>query len=184
MSHAAQLLTAEQLQRLPDDDSKYELVQGRLIRMSPVGWPHGVIVIRFAAALLHHVEAHQLGAVVAEVGFILARAPDTVRAPDVAFVRRDRIPSRQGFVQGPPDLAVEVLSPEDRRADVLAKVDDYLTHGVAVVLVIDPDAETIRVCRRLTPSILLGIHDALNLGDVVDGFRCSVRELFGESFDR
>jgi Uma2 family endonuclease len=147
--------------------------------MSPVDWVHGAIVARLAARLSPHVEAARLGRVVTEVGFVLVRNPDTVRAPDLAFVRRDRIPARRGFFRGPPDLAVEVLSVDDRPVDVRAKVDEYLTHGVPLVLVLDPDQKIISIFRRLTAPVMLGTDDVLDISDVISGFRCPVGEIFG-----
>jgi Putative restriction endonuclease/Planctomycete cytochrome C len=122
-----------------------------------------------------------LGVVVTEVGFKLASDPDTVRAPDVAFVRQDRIRASdpRGFWHGPPDLAVEVLSPDDRLTEVRAKVDEYLSCGTPVVLVIDPDEETVTAFRRLAPPIVLeAIDDVLEVGEVLPGFRCTLREIF------
>ena len=179
MSRAEQLVTAEGLQKLPHDDYRYELVAGRVIRMSPVDWLHGATVACFIARLRPDVEAAQLGQVVTEVGFILARDPDTVRAPDLAFVRRDRIPSRRGFFHGPPDLAVEVLSVDDRPAELRAKVDEYLTHGVPLVLVLDPDEKTVQIFRRWAAPVTVGADDELDVSDVISGFRCPVREIFG-----
>jgi Uma2 family endonuclease len=178
MSQPVRSITAEELAKFPADDYRYELVEGRVIRMSPVEWQHGDIVMQFGTRLGRHVDAGNLGRVVTEVGFILARNPDTVRAPDLAFVGRDRLPSRRGFFPGPPDLAVEVLSPADRQTDVRAKADEYLTHGVRLVLVLDPDEQTVGVFRRLTAPVVLGVEDELDIGDVVADFRCSVREIF------
>jgi Uma2 family endonuclease len=164
--------------RDPSDDWRYELVAGRLISMSPPAFRHGLVVTRVLALLLRHAEANNLGAVVPEVGFKLASNPDTVRAPDVAFVRRDRIPSKKGFMEGPPDLAVEVLSPDDRPSEVQAKVSDYLTREVMLVLVIDPDELTATIHRRLTPPVTLSVNDVVNLDDVVSGFQCRVQDIF------
>lgn len=141
MAQSTRLLTADELERMPEDDFRYELVQGRLVRMSPVGLVHGKVTMALAMLLGAHVKAHNLGSVFPEVGFKLASNPDTVRGPDLAFVRRDRIPLPwpRGFYQGPPDLAVEVLSPDDRPSEISTKVDEYLTHGTRFVVVIDPD---------------------------------------------
>ena len=81
-------------------------------------------------------------------------------------------------MDGPPDLAVEVLSPDDRASKVRAKIADYLTRGVIVVLVIDPDALTATIHRRLTPPVTLSGNDAIDLDDVVSGFRCGVQDIF------
>ena len=115
-----------------------------------------------------------------EVGFVLARRPDTVRAPDLAFVRNDRITASdlRGFLQGPPDLAVEVTSPDDRPAALRAKADEYLARGVVVVIVIDPHERTATLYRRLTPAVMLTGDDILEIEDVIPGFRCAVGDLF------
>jgi Uma2 family endonuclease len=128
-----------------------------------------------------HVRAGRLPLFVgAEVGFKLASNPDTVRGPDIAVIRRDRVPSPtpRGFVTGPPDLAVEVLSPGDRPGDVQQKVAEYLARGVSLVVVIDPEASTVSVSRGSTAPVVLSDDDILDLGEVVPGFRCSVREIF------
>lgn len=178
MSETARLVTAEELERFPRDDRRYELVAGRLTSMSPPAFKHGLIATRVLYLLARHLETHNVGVVVPQVGFKLASNPDTVRAPDVAFVRRDRIPSGKGFMDGPPDLAVEVLSPDDRPSKVRAKVSDYLTRGVLLVLVIDPDELTATVHRRLTPAVTHSGSDVIDLSDVVSGFRCGVHEIF------
>lgn len=178
MSETTRLVTAEELERFPSDDWRYELVAGRLIQMSPAALPHGIVVARVLSLLHRHAEANNLGVVIPEVGFKLASNPDTVRAPDVAFLRRDRIPTRKGFVDGPPDLAVEVLSPDDRPSEVRAKVSEYLTSGVTLVMVIDPDELTATIHRRLTPPVTLSGNDVIDLDDVVSGFRCVVHDIF------
>ena len=181
MSADARLVTAEELERFPDDDYRYELVEGRVIRMSPVGFKHGRIVMRLGARLLGHVEKLSLGQVVTEVGFKLASNPDTVRGPDLAFVRQRRISSHElrGFWNGPPDLVIEVLSPDDPAPKIRAKIEEYLASGVSAIVVVDPDEHTIKVHRPSAPTLTLtAADDALDLDDVVSGFRCSLREIF------
>jgi Uma2 family endonuclease len=180
MSETSRLVTAEELEKFPDDDYRYELVEGRVIRMSPVGYLHGRTVVRFCGVLDRHVRARTLGAVVTEVGFKLRSNPDTVRTPDIAFIRQERLPGTdpQGFWQGAPDLAVEVLSPEDRPAEVRAKVDEYLVHGVPAVVVIDRANETATVFRQSTSPLRLEPDAILDLTDIVQDFRCALRELF------
>jgi Uma2 family endonuclease len=182
MSETTRLVTAEELEKLPDDDCRYELVAGRLIRMSPVGYLHGKIVGQFVALLVRYLEGRNLGIAVIEVGFKLASNPDTVRAPDVAFIRRDRIPpvDPRGFWQGPPDLAVEVLSPEDRPSDIREKVEEYLLRDVTLVLVVDPDSKSVVAYRRFSaPVVLRAGDDLLEFDDIIPGFRCRVRDIFG-----
>jgi Uma2 family endonuclease len=137
--------------------------------------------MQFGALLLNHVKPRKLGGVGTEAGFTLSRNPDTVRAPDVAFIRQDRLSSSRprGFWQGAPDLAVEVLSPDDSAADVATKVQEYLGFGVPLVLVIDPRTQIVTTHRRSATSVTLNAPDALiDLSDVVPGFRCTVAEIF------
>src|SRR6185369_5108060 len=123
MSEATRLVTAEELEKFPSDDRRYELVEGRLVRMSPVGPPHGQVVVRLTVLLDSHVRSRHLGSLMTEVGFTLATDPDTVRAPDLALLRQSRqlLKTVRGFWKGAPDLAIEVLSPDDRPADVREK---------------------------------------------------------------
>jgi Uma2 family endonuclease len=182
MSKTTDLVTADELERFPRDDRRYELVDGRVIPMSPVNFQHGKVVLQFGFLLSRYLRSQPVGVVVAEVGFKLAFGPDTVRAPDIAFIRADRLPApnARGFFTGPPDLAIEVLSPDDRPADVRAKVDQYLARGVALVVVIDPGPQTVTTWRPTTPAATLHTDEVLDLSDVIAGFRCSVREIFLE----
>jgi Uma2 family endonuclease len=182
MSDTTHFVTAEELERFPDDDYRYELVEGRVIRMSPTGAVHGWLVMHFGSELTQHVKSTGSGLVFTELGCRLSSSPDTVRAPDLAFIRRERLPEAalpRGFWKGPPDLAVEVLSPDDRPSDVRTKVAEFLTHGVPLVVVIDPDERTVTAHRPSAQPIMLGTADLLDLDDVVQGFRCKVQNIFG-----
>ena len=113
MVDTKRITTADELLRMPDDSQRHELVRGELRTRMPAGWEHGSIGVRLARALGNHVESANLGETFnADTGFALTSNPDTVRAPDVAFVRRERMEAggipRKGFWQGPPDLAAEV----------------------------------------------------------------------------
>ena len=177
----ARLVTAEEFARIPDDDHRYELVEGRVIRMSPPGAVHAVLATRIASILQQHVDAHRVGVVMSSGGFKLAANPDTVREPDVAFVRGDRIPPDgipEGFWQGAADLAVEIRSPGDRRSEILEKVEDYLGRGVRLVWVVDPRKKNVTAYRRLAAPVTLGIDELLDAADVVPGFSCEVRRIF------
>lgn len=185
VSEPARLVTAEEFAKLPDDDYRYELVAGRVIRMSPPGVRHGRLAVRLALILERYVEVHRVGVVLGEAGCHIASNPDTVRGPDLSFFKRERIPAEglpEGFWPGPPDLVVEIRSPGDRRSEIQAKVDDYLTRGVSVVWVVDPKRKTVTIHRRLAPSVTLHIDDELDGGDVVVGFTCKVSEIFNEAF--
>ncbi len=181
MPHPERLVTAEEFARIPDDDHRYELVEGRVIRMSPPGSRHAVLTTRFAVLLSQHVDTFGLGVVLTSGGFKLATDPDTVREPDVAFVRQQRIPETgipNSFWPGPADLAVEIRSPGDRRSDAAAKVTDYLRRGVGLIWVVDPKKRTVTVHRAGMPSTTLGIGDTLDAGDTMPGFLCPVRRIF------
>ena len=165
----AALLTAEEFEEFsPPDDYRYELVRGRIVRMSPPGPLHGGVGAALTSLLHQHVRRHKLGFVSIECGCILERNPDTVRGPDIAFIRRDRVPDGLPikFFQGPPDLAVEVISFGDRRGEIQDKVDEYLAVGVLVVLTVHPVKRTVTVFRRLIPPVTLGVDDELDLDDV------------------
>jgi Uma2 family endonuclease len=135
------MMTADELLRLELSDKRTELVRGRLVVREPAGYRHGEIAARLLATLFNFVESRGLGRVVtAETGFVLRRNPDTVRAADVAFVRRERlpVPPPNGFPEMAPDLVIEVLSPNDRPGEVLSKIGDWLDAGVRLVWIIDP----------------------------------------------
>ncbi len=176
------LVTAEEFERMPDDPvNRYELVEGRLVRMSPVNFDHGRIVVRLVFLLQRHLNETPVGAIGTDVGFKLASNPDTVRGPDIAFVSSVHVPSRgiRGFVKQSPDAVIEVLSPDDRPSEMRRKIEQYLAKGVAVVSVVDPLKETVTSYRPAgSPVTLRDENDLLDLGDVISGFRCSLREIF------
>lgn len=169
------LLTAEELLHLSNPDKRSELVGGVLVVREPPGGRHGRIVMNMGVELANHVRTHELGVVyAAETGFTLARHPDTVRAPDVAFVRRERVPTPEpvGFPELAPDLVVEVLSPDDRPGQRLAKIADWLSAGTRLVWVIDPDRRVARVYREDGVESVVTADEALEGEDVVPGFSC------------
>lgn len=179
MADTAPLVTAEELEKFPEDDYRYELVEGRVIRMSPAGLTHGTIVAQILVLVQPHVRERKLGLVMTEVGFKLKSNPDTVRAPDVAFILRDRIPAnRRGFYNGPPDLAVEVLSPDDTPVDMRKKVAEYLACGVPLVVVVDTDEKSATVWRPSEEPVRLTRDEVLDLSEIVNGFSCRVCQLF------
>ena len=176
------LVTSEELERMPDDPlNRYELVEGRLVRMSPVSFDHGRIVTRLSFLLSRHLNDTPSGVVVADVGFRLASNPDTVRGPDIAFLRNDRLPSRgtRGFLKSPPDVVFEVLSPDDRPSEMRRKIGEYLAKGVAIVVVVDPRKKAVTSYRPAgSPAMLRAADNLLDLGDEIPGFHCRVREIF------
>jgi len=178
MTVDTRLITAEELLAMPRGGQRYELVDGELIAMSPSGADHGDIALTIGAHLKQHVHSHRLGkAYAAETGFLIGRNPDTVRAPDAAFVRNERVVRVATFFPGPPDLAVEVLSPSDTASEVESKVRQWLDAGTRMVVVVDPETQTATVHTPLTTR-RLAIDDTLDGGDVVPGWSLPLREVF------
>lgn len=176
MSVDTRVFTADELLRLPDDGSRYELVRGELRKMSPVGLRPGKIARRIATHLGAYVDQHELGETyIAEAGFVLKRGPDTVRVPDVSFVRAERVLDTAGFMPGPPDLAVEVISPSDPPSEVENKTAEYLRAGTAAVIVVDPETRTVRVFRK---SGTVVVEEILAVDDVVPGWQMPLAEIF------
>jgi Uma2 family endonuclease len=159
---------------------RWELLHGEIVYMSPAGFRHGQVVTRVAKLLDDFVASRRLGAVVSgDPGFVLKRSPDTVRAPDVAFLRAERVPSPAPveFFEGAPDLAIEVLSPGDRWPDVERKASEFLAAGSSAVWAVDPETRTARV--YLTGHIrVIASEGALDHPDLLPGFILPLRELF------
>lgn len=132
---------ADELSRLPRGRCRYELVRGEL-KVEPLrDFQSGGLITEIGCSLFGHVRGHRLGKVWFGTGFQLEHAPDTVLAPAVAFIRRDRVAGTQFFFDGPPDLAVEVMS-DDR-----GKVADWLRAGTRAVIVVDPELPSVRIHR-------------------------------------
>jgi len=178
---SAGLVTAEELLYLNLPDKQTELVRGRLIVREPPGYQHGLVAFAIGARIGEFVRQHKLGVVVAaETGFKLFSNPDTVRAADAAFVSGDRAPDPPplGYAALAPDLAVEVVSPNDRAGEVQGKVSDWLTGGSRLVWVIDPVRRRAVIYRADGSVALLSEHDALDGEDVLPGFGCPLAELW------
>jgi Uma2 family endonuclease len=174
-------MTAEDLQRLKVPDKRTELVRGRLVAREPGGALHGATANRIAYRITAHVEAHNLGRVyAAETGFKIESDPDTVRAPDVAFIPKDRLPAVEprGYPGWAPDLAVEVLAHDDHPADTLEKVAQWLKAGALLVWVVDSERRTAHVYRADGSETLLGPSDALDGEQVLPGFLCPLVDLW------
>jgi Uma2 family endonuclease len=176
-------MTAEEFLRRPDDGNRYELIEGVLTMMSPVGGDHCEVVAAVTQLLRGHVKQNRLGKVYAgEPGFLLARDPDTVRAPDVAFVSDDRLAKltdTSGFLETSPDLAVEVISPSDSFSYVEEKARMWLDAGTRMVLLVDPASRTVYVYRGSGRVATLSEQDTLDAGEAVPGWKVPVREFFG-----
>jgi Uma2 family endonuclease len=175
-------MTAQELLEYRHEPYRQELVDGRLLEVEPPGAEHGRVAAVIGALLYAHVEREGLGiAFTSEVGFQLASDPDTVRAPAVAFIARERVPATgipRGYWPGPPDLAVEVVSPNDRRSQVEGKALHWLAARTRAVVVIDPPLRTATVYRSRGNVRILGAGEALDLADVVPGWSPAVDDLF------
>jgi len=170
------LMTADELSRLPADGWRYELVQGELRKMSPSGARHGRIAAEIVGSLVAHMKRNRSGAVYSsETGFRIARQPDTVRAPDAAFVRSDRVTETAGFFEGPPDAAFEVTSPGDTYSEIEEKTLDWLRAGVKIVVIVDPRTKTARIHRADGAT---SVEDVIEIDDVIPGWRLPLAELF------
>jgi Uma2 family endonuclease len=175
------VLTADDL-FLMEENGPCELVRGEVIPLSPSGGIHGKLTIRIGALLDAYVRPRRLGVVCgAETGFILERDPDTVRGPDASFVSQDRIPPEgepEGYWPFAPDLAVEVISPNDLYREVEQKVEEYLKAGVRLVWIVNPGTRTITIHRPPSIVHILHIEERLIGEDVVPGFEVPVSEVF------
>ncbi len=171
------ILTADELLQIPDKHA--ELVRGVLVVREPPGLRHGriaLIALELGRRLADHVAAGRLGRVYVESGFKLTSNPDTVRGPDVAFIRETRLPEPEpvGYPALAPDLVVEILSSGDRPGDVLGKVADWLSAGTRLVWVIDPERRLVRIYRADGADEIVTREQALNGADVVPGFACQL----------
>lgn len=182
MSTTTQLMTADELLKLPRGRFRYRLVKGELITMSPAGSEHGAIVVNLTVLLGQHVKANKLGIVFgAETGFKIEEDPDTVLAPDVAFISREHIPESgipKKYWPGAPDLAVEVLSPGDTNREVEKKVSPWLAAGARLVWIVNPKRKSVTVHRASKDASTFSEADELDGEDVVPGFRCRISEIF------
>ncbi|MFN2420952.1 MAG: Uma2 family endonuclease [Gemmatimonadota bacterium] len=174
-------LTLEEFERLPDDDGwQLELIRGQVVREPPAGFNNSGIGVRIATLLDQFVRANNLGRVVgADAGFVLFVEPPTVRVPDVAFVRKERLAfDGERFAPHAPDLAVEVIGPTDTMSQTQAKVIDYLDAGTRLVWVVDPKSRSVEVYRSRNEIRLIPEDGDIDGGDALPGFRLDVSQLF------
>ncbi|MCC6625920.1 MAG: Uma2 family endonuclease [Chloroflexi bacterium] len=173
MTTTTRLVTADKLMRLPDDGLRRELIAGEIRTMAPVGAQSARITARLCTSLEMHAQAHGLGDVFSgEPGFFLAEHPDTVRAPDIAFIKHERaveLREQTGYIPGPPTLAIEVISPNDLYTEVDDKVAMWLGYGVETVVVVNPRNRTATVHRSPNRVTRLIDTDTLSGEDVVPG---------------
>jgi Uma2 family endonuclease len=175
--------TEEGLQALPDDGFVHEVVNGELVMSPKNNFFHGEICSELLTALRNYAKAKQLGAVLdSSTGFWMFNR--NCRAPDISFVRRERLQdlgikrSTRKFFPGAPDLAVEVLSPNNTRAELDERLRDFFGSGTQLAWIIDPEAETVEVCHSLDRRRLLGPAAELDGEQLLPGFRYPVADLF------
>src|SRR2546430_7746479 len=174
------LMTAEELLRLNLPDKRTELIRGRLVVRDPGGARHGAVAMQLGYRIMAHAEAHDLGRIyAAETGFKLESDPDTVRAPDVAFIAKHRVPEIEprGYPGWAPDLAVEVLAHDDHPAETLEKIAQWLKAGGRLGWVGDSEKRTARVYQAHGDEGTLGDDQKLNGEDWLPDFGCQLAGL-------
>ena len=184
MTVNTKLMTADEFIRLPRGRAWHELICGVLHTMPLATWPEAIPANNFMHSLRPHVPDSRPYAVLTGVGFDLTKDPDTVRAPDVAFLsprRLREVEGVMGYIPGAPDLAVEVISPTDLYLDVHDTVAEWLEHGAQIVFMVNPRRKTVAVHRPGQPIQTLGMDDTLTAEDVVPGWTLAVRDLFDQA---
>jgi Uma2 family endonuclease len=175
------LMTAEELLALPDDGLRHELIDGVITTMVPPGAEHGGLESTVTGHLFVHLTRQPSGRLVAgETGFRLRRDPDLVRGADVAFIRAERVPAGglpAGYFEGAPDLAIEIVSPNDGAAEVEEKVQQWLDGGASAVWVIYPTGSRLRAHRPDRTARTYHADDEVDGGDVLPGFRMRLADL-------
>lgn len=175
------LLTIEEFARLPEpvDGSKEELLRGEVITMPPPQSRHGLVQLQIGFLLKSVIGPQKLGWVMTETGVVVERDPDSLFGPDVVFWSIKRVPKRpERYVEIPPDLVVEVLSPDDRKSVVREKIKDYLKSGVRLVWLVDPDVRIVTVYAGTMRGTELDEDETITGGDVLPEFACKVAEFF------
>jgi len=176
-------VTAEQLLHMPGDGCRYELIAGDLHKMTPCGWRHGDVGGWLHALIGNYLVQQRIGKLFfAETGFLLSRDPDTVRAPDIAFIHKDHLPPdlpEDAFWPGAPDLAVEVVSPSDTSREVDEKAKAWLAAGAQLVWVVNPIGRFVSVYRRGQAALTLTEAEDLSGEDLLPGFHCRIADIFG-----
>lgn len=175
---AKTLLTLEEFLALPEDGNKYELNQGELVVMPMASAEHGLILSNIAYILFDGIRGKRLGRVFPEMAYALCREPElSLRQPDVSFVSLDRIQSVQGYFDGAPELAVEVVSPSDHAADLHLKVKQYLAAGSHEVWVVYPQMRSVEIYLRGGQARNLCDSDTITF-ELFPGWSAQVADFF------
>ena len=174
------LITGEELFAM-GDIGPCELIDGRIVPMSPTGGKHGLLELYLGSALHHFVQEHGLGWVMTgEVGIYTRRNPDRVRGADVVFLSKKRWPGRppKGFLEVSPELVVEIMSPNDRWQDVRQKLAEYFAIGVQWGWIVEPENRAVVVFRSTTDMQQCDADDMLVGEGVLEGFTLTIASLF------
>jgi Uma2 family endonuclease len=181
MSLASKLVVAEEFFELPDDGLRRELIEGQIHIMSPASYRHGYVEHNLSGEIYIYSKKHRTGqGFDGDTGFLIARNPDTVLAPDCAYVRRERIKDverRRGFCGAYPDLAAEVISPSETKQEVSEKVNRWIAAGVEVVWVIDPELRQATIYEGGSVKTV-GEDDLLTAESLMPGFSVRLGDLF------
>jgi len=176
-------LTAADLAELPTDlpsgPVRYELHDGSLVVLPPHGFRHARAVAVIAAELLRQGEKRGFGEAIDECGIVLRRGPDQVVGADAALIAAKSLPAKlspEGYLEIIPELVAEVRSKNDSTLEVEAKVRDYLTAGVELVWVADPEARTVN--RPGQPAVIMTVADTLTADPIIAGFTLALADLF------
>jgi len=175
------ITTADELLNAPSDLGRCELVRGELLMMTPAKGRHGAIAMKIGRLLLNFLEGRDLGEVFdSSTGFVVSRNPDTVRAPDVSFLASERLKQQDldAFLEGAPDIAVEVLSPSNTQAEMDERMSDFFEANCRVVWIVDPLRRSIIVHRPDASPVILAENDTLTEEELLPGFSLVVRDVF------
>lgn len=182
MSTALQTMTAEEFFALASQGKRMDLIDGEVVEMAPSGAEQGGITVSLSWIMMNWVKRSNHGKLFAQdTGFILARDPDVVLCPDIAYIRNEHLPKSgipKGFFELVPDLVVEIVSPSDRYTDVEVKVERWLAAGVPLVWIVNPRLKQVKVYQPGSEAITLRSTDDLTGCEVLPGFTCRVSELF------
>ncbi|MBI4582485.1 MAG: Uma2 family endonuclease [Planctomycetes bacterium] len=181
MKKLLQAVTLEEFERLCRDGKRRELLRGEVRELMPSKSWHGSTTMKLSVSLGHFILSKRLGEVfAAETGFVLEREPDTLRAPDFAFIRAERLPKPMPnlFLPIVPDLAVETIAENDRPQEIADKIAEWLDSGVRLVWAVDPQRKTVTVHRPGVEPRVLKVGDCLEGEEVIPGFRLALAEIF------
>jgi len=175
-------MTADELLKLHIPNKRIELLEGVAMVREPAGYVHGRVTMNLTARLVLYLQGRPAPSgqlIAAATVFTLAKGPDTVRSPDIAYIRPDRVPHPEtpGFPELAPDLVVDVLSPEDRPREIQQRAGQWLVAGTQVVWVVDPRRQATHVYRSDGTEEFIGTDGSLHGEDILPGFECRLEAI-------